>query len=54
MICQDLLPFLTIIIITPSFSQPLHAPLSTQKEEKEVNKFLVFQLHENATSIVLP
>jgi hypothetical protein len=41
--CQDLLPLLTIIIITPSFSQPPHAPLIIQEEEKGINnKFLAF------------
>jgi hypothetical protein len=43
MICQDILPLLTTIIISPSFSQPLHAPFITQEKEKEVNnQFLAF------------
>jgi hypothetical protein len=37
MICQDLVPFLTTIIITPSFLQPFHALLITKEKEKEVN-----------------
>jgi hypothetical protein len=43
MICQDLLPLLTTIIIIASFSQHPHASLITQEEEKGINnKFLVF------------
>jgi hypothetical protein len=54
MICQDFLPLLTIIIIIPSFSQPFHAPLIIQEEEKEINnKFFAFQLLRGANSIVM-
>jgi hypothetical protein len=44
---------LAIIIITPSFSQPLHASFIIQKKEKEINKFLAFQLLGGANSIIL-